>query len=217
VSRAGLLLLLPVVLVLSGCAEPAPATSSASSGPGVILDAEVSPAPTPDGGSASDAATPGAESSGSESGSGGAAPRCAQDGLRIDVVQGDSGAGSVGREIVFTNETDSPCTLRGAPEVFVVDSEGSQVGRAAVPTGQAATTARIRPHGAARATLTSVNIGRDGGPLGESCAPVDGDGYAVTAPGSTRFTYVKEGVPACTGDQVWMKVGPVVIDAGSEG
>jgi len=226
VHRAGLLLLiLPLVVGLAGCAEPRPAAPGAAAGgsaattPTTQLDADLSTssptAAAPGDSSASPSSAPRTSAS---SGSGSAAPKaCKQAALRVDVVQGDSGAGNETREIVFTNESDVTCTLRGAPDVFVLDADGSQVGRAAEPTGQAVTTARIRPHGAARATLTSVNIGTDGGPLGEACAPVDGNGYAVTAPGSTRFTTVKHGVPACTGDQVWMRISPVVVDRGSEG
>ncbi|MDQ1531209.1 MAG: hypothetical protein QOE37_1314 [Microbacteriaceae bacterium] len=213
--RAGVFLLLPLIAVLAGCAEPAPGTASGAETAGTptaALDALVSESPAPGDEPVPDGAGP------STAGAGPAAPaRCTQDRLRVGVVKGDSGAGSVVREIVFTNESGRTCTLRGAPEVFVVDSSGSQIGRAAVPTGQTATVARIRPSGTARATLTSVNIGTDGGPLGEACAPVDGDGYAVTAPGSTRLTSVKQGVFACTTDQVWMRIGPVTLDAGSEG
>jgi len=213
-----------MVVGLAGCAEPGPAAGGAAGGsaaatPTAELDVDLSSAPPADaasgGSSGSPSSIPGASGS---AGSGSTAPKaCTQAALRVDVVQGDSGAGNEVREIVLTNESDVTCTLRGAPEVFVLDVDGSQIGRAAEPTGQAVTTARIRPHGAARATLTSVNIGTDGGPLGESCAPVDGNGYAITAPGSTRFTTVEHGVPACTGDQVWMRISPVVVDRGSEG
>jgi hypothetical protein len=60
------------------------------------------------------------------------------------------------------------------------------------------------------AALRVVNIGTDGGPIGEACAATTGDGYRIYAPHSFAAMFVAAaGVPACSSSVSWMTIGAV--------
>lgn len=200
--------------------ESAPAATTASDGGGA--------APPSDGGGGSVASDTGGGASGTSttpsspssdetatasSSSGGGesdddVATCDADELRATATQGDSSAGHVHVDLTFTNTSDDPCRLSGFPGVSVVaGGEGDQVGAAAEHADDDGEPTVLIPGGTAHATIEAVNIGDDGGPLGDSCAPVDADGWRVYPPDSTKALFIRqEGMKACSGDAEWLTV-----------
>ncbi|AZH84189.1 DUF4232 domain-containing protein [Plantibacter sp. PA-3-X8] len=196
--RRSLLTITPlaVVLLLAGCAgSPAPSPSA------IATSAAPSPTSSPTSTAAVDPNAP--------------AGQCADSVLQVTVSGADAGAGSIFSNVVFTNTGRESCVLRGAPGVSVVgDGDGTQLGAAAVQQEDAAPADVTLPAGgSASATLTSVNIGSDGGPL-DDCEAVTGDGYRVYPPHSFTAVFVaSSAVPACSNTAVaWMTIGPVRAD-----
>ncbi|MEV8438480.1 DUF4232 domain-containing protein [Actinosynnema sp. NPDC051121] len=68
----------------------------------------------------------------------------------LDIAFGrvEGAAGTVYREVVFTNRGLRTCVLRGFPGVSYVDADGNQVGAAAVRVGERGPSLTL-PHGAA--------------------------------------------------------------------
>ncbi|WP_210480529.1 DUF4232 domain-containing protein [Naasia sp. SYSU D00948] len=141
----------------------------------------------------------------------GPADQCPDDALQITVGEGDPGAGNIGYDITFTNTGSAPCTLRGFPGVSVVgDGNGTQLGQPADRTDARVEDVRIAPGGTAVAPLQAVDIGSDGGPLGDECPTTTGDGWRIYPPHSFRAFFVESpGIAACTGSRPWLTVGPV--------
>ncbi|WP_111720655.1 DUF4232 domain-containing protein [Homoserinimonas sp. OAct 916] len=140
------------------------------------------------------------------------AGQCLNENLALSLGQPDGAAGSEYVDIIFTNTGSEPCALRGAPGVSVVGGgNGSQIGAAAEQTEPAnPPTIQLAPSGTAKATLKSVNIGTDGGPLADQCTVTTGDGYRVYPPHSFDSVFVASpGVPACSNTVVWMSVTAV--------
>ena len=193
------LLALPVIAIalLAGCSgasEPSAGTSAPTSAAPTVPPAET-PAPT---------GTPQVDPNAP-------AGQCADANLTVTVVPdaGGAGAGSTVSSVVFTNTGDA-CVLEGAPGVSVVGSgNGTQIG---VPAEQSGTPVAvdIPAGGAAHATLTAINIGSGGGPLGADCAVTTGDGYRVYPPHSFEAVFVPlAGVAACSSDSVFLRIGVV--------
>lgn len=140
------------------------------------------------------------------------AGQCADDALRVSVEPSPEGgsAGHVNSIIVFTNTGSTSCELRGAPGVSVLDANGTQLGEAAEQVDDdAPPTITIEPGGTAVADLSSVNIGSDGGPLGDQCPVVTAAAYLVYPPHSFTAVEVPADVPACESDAPWMTVTAV--------
>ena len=117
-------------------------------------------------------------------------------------------------DIVFTNEGDTVCELRGAPGVSVVDDDGTQIGAASrtlypdvIPT------ATLQPGASMAATLQSVNVAGSGGPLDTACDATVGAGYRIYPPHSFRSVFVEvPEVAACASGVEWMSVGVVALN-----
>ena len=200
--RSVSLLVLPfaAVALLAGCSgsdpqPPATQTVSASPSATASPNATVSPSSTSSASPEIDPTAPDGQ--------------CADEVLSVEVTGGDAGAGNIDYEVVFTNSGGADCVLQGAPGVSVVgDSDGTQLGQAATqPTSGSPAAVTVPAGGSVSATLTSVNIAGGGGPLGDQCPVTDGDGYRVYPPHSFRAFFVPSaGVPACTGDTLWLTV-----------
>lgn len=128
--------------------------------------------------------------------------------LQAAATQGDSSAGHVHYDLTFTNTSDDPCRLSGFPGVSVVaGGDGKQVGAAAEHADDKGEPTVLIPHATAHATIEAVNIGDDGGPLGDSCKPVDADGWRIYPPDSTKALFIRaESMKACSGDADWLTV-----------
>ena len=73
---------------------------------------------------------------------------CRSADLTIGFGREGAAAGTVYREVVFTNRGLHACVLRGFPGVSYVDSDGNQVGAAAVRVGERGPLLTL-PHGTA--------------------------------------------------------------------
>ncbi|MDX3191784.1 DUF4232 domain-containing protein [Streptomyces sp. MN03-5084-2B] len=92
------------------------------------------------------------------SGSAGGGP-CTADDVRLELGQGDAGAGSRYRPLRITNVSGTPCTVQGFPGVSYVTAEGGhEVGEAAVPEGDKGAPVRLGTGETAAATIQFVNI-----------------------------------------------------------
>ena len=81
-----------------------------------------------------EAALTGDTTDGSSSGSSGSdSDRCHTSDLDVSVGDPDGAAGSVYRQLTFTNSSDSDCTISGYPGVSLVADGDTQVGAAAEP------------------------------------------------------------------------------------
>ena len=201
VMRSFPLLALPVLAIalLAGCSaqsEPPAGTPAPTSAAPTVPPAE-SPAPSPTAAPQVDPNAP--------------AGQCADANLTVTVVpdEGGAGAGSSVSSVVFTNTGDA-CVLEGAPGVSVVGGgNGTQIGVPAEQSGAPVAVA-IPAGGSAHATLSSINIGSGGGPLGADCAVTTGDGYRVYPPHSFEAFFVPlAGVAACSSDSVFLQIGVV--------
>lgn len=186
-------------LLFSGCAgvQPASSPTPAPTGTATVSPAPESPSPTPSVGPVDPNAPAG---------------QCLNEDLSLSLGQPNGAAGSEYVDIIFTNTGTEPCALRGTPGVSVVgDSNGTQIGVPAEQTGPAnPPTVQLAPAGTAHATLQSVNIGTDGGPLTDQCTVSTGDGYRVYPPHSFDSIFVPSaGVPACSNGVVWMHITAV--------
>jgi hypothetical protein len=196
------LLLLP--LLVGGCAQDddaAPAESSSrgaarSATPTTATPTAAAPteaAATPDGGSSVPAPT--------ASASGGAKPsaitNCGGPTLDLSIASRDSGAGHIDYTIAFTNRGRTACRVSGAPRAYLIDRNGDQLGREADGTGAEGPFVRLAPGRSATTVVQVVNVGTDGGPLGDTCTPEQGVAIAIDAPNYDRYEQLPADVRGC--------------------
>ncbi len=188
------------LLALAGCTPPAesPTTTAAptttTSAPPTSTPAETEtttppPAPT----------TPAA-----------LAP-CADGTITPQVNAPEGTAGHLNYTVEFVN-SGPECTLEGFPQVAVLGhGDGTQLGDVADQmTDLTPTTVTVAAGGSAYAWLEAVNIDPGGGPLGPDCGIEYGDGWNIWVPGAITPTFVPSAhLPACTGDVVWLRIGPI--------
>ena len=126
-------------------------------------------------------------------GSAGASPgHCTTAQLTAHLGASNGAAGSVYQPIVWTNKSQSACTLFGYPGVsYVAPVSGRQVGASATRNGQhAATTVTLKPGGHASALVQMANY--QNYPKA-NCKATAVSGLRVYPPGSTRAEFVKFG------------------------
>ena len=169
--------------------------------------------PPPSSPSATATATPTSTPTGSASTDPDAPPdQCPDAALRVAVEDEDAGAGNISYRIAFTNAGDAACSLRGYPGVSVVGrGNGTQLGQPAERTeGAEVTTVRLEPGATVYAPLRAVNIGDDGGPLGDACPTEPADGWRIYPPHSFEAVFVQaDRLTGCTGTTPWLTVGVV--------
>jgi hypothetical protein len=211
-------------LMLAACSSPAsetsdgssPAQSSAESA-GSGDSAEAARAEQPTGSQAgSDQGNPAEAKDAGDSTSAKSTPKstpkCTAADLKTTVAQGDSSAGHLHFTITFTNAGDQACKLSGHPGVSAVgDDDGTQIGDSATRKGKVGRAAVLIPNAHATADIQAVNIGEDGGPIGESCQPSPADGWRIYPPGSKASVFVEQdGLRACANKDVdWLSVSVV--------
>jgi hypothetical protein len=116
-------------------------------------------------------------------------PGCTAGQLSGRLGPGNGTAGSVYRPVIFTNTSESTCTLFGYPGVaYVAPKTGKQVGAAATRNHRhASTTVSIKPGGHAAALLQLVDYQNYGK---SSCKPATVSGLRVYPPGASKALYV---------------------------
>lgn len=201
-------------LALTGCApsdpagEGTPATSSASVEP-TTAEADPTPEPT-DSESASAEPTESSEPAPSETASPTAAPAdgvCTADMLSavLETEMGGGAAGSVYRQIIFTNLADEECEITGYPGVSYVDAAGNQVGAPADRDPGESTEVTLAPGESAIAPVKQTNAEN----YGAECQLTETAGLLVYPPNDTAALIVDQVGTACASeDIVLMTVAP---------
>lgn len=136
---------------------------------------------------------------------------CRTDGL--DVTRGRTGgaAGSVILTLVFTNTSAAPCTLTGHPGVSYVGEDGAtQVGAAAVGTGQQSGPVVLAPGAAASAQVRAAQVGNY---PEQECRPTPVAGLRVYPPDNTASVVLPYSGTGCAAESpgiTQLDVHPVV-------
>jgi hypothetical protein len=180
---AGLVALATVTGCSGGSAPPpAPAAPQVAAPPAATATAAPTTSAQTAGGHTAGAGQP--------AGSGGSTTpqRCTTGELAVSLGEGDAGAGSVMRALVFTNNGTRPCELRGFPGVsYVAGDDGHQVGPAAEMSGERGAEVPIAPRGTAVAQLRLVNVQNFDQ---AACRPTPVRGLRVYPPGDTASIFV---------------------------
>jgi hypothetical protein len=147
-----------------------------------------------------EAALTGDAPDGSSSGSSGAdGNRCNTVDLDVTVGDPDGAAGSVYRQLTFTNSSDRDCTVSGYPGVSLVADGDTQVGAAADredALGEAPVIT-LSPGDAASADLKISSPGV----YGDQCTETPADALKIYPPDERDSTTVTvDGLTGCTGD-----------------
>lgn len=221
-SASGLLAATALCLTLSACTGTGGATGTTSSSGGSASSSSStagSTGATGSTGSTGTSGSTGSTGSGASGGSGGSggstvaagpAP-CTGSQITVGVGPNDGAAGHVAVAFLFTNYTDTPCTLYGYPGVAMLDSSDHQVlqatrtlrgmmgGEAPGTTSPATVVVPAHGHVAARLEWSDVPQG------GVSQCPTYA-GVLVTPPGTRTSTRIVSFQPiACT-----VQIHPVV-------
>jgi Protein of unknown function (DUF4232) len=123
--------------------------------------------------------------------------RCTTSELSASLGQGDAGAGSVFRPLIFTNTGSRTCELRGFPGVsYVAGDDGHQVGPAADMSGERGPQVPIPPGGTAVAQLRLVNALSFDEAV---CKPTPVRGLRIYPPGDTASLFVPMDGTGCAG------------------
>ncbi|MGW8374463.1 DUF4232 domain-containing protein [Streptomyces sp. ODS28] len=84
---------------------------------------------------------------------------CSSADLGMSVGRGDPGAGNIRYPLVFTNNGDTACTLKGFPGVSLMQKDGQTIGKPAVREGAQGGAVRLAPGAKAHAVLHTLNDG----------------------------------------------------------
>jgi hypothetical protein len=179
IRTRGALAVAAALLATAACAGP-----SGEQQPAMTTTAPTTAPATPP--AATTATTPAATSA-APAGADGPA-RCTTGELSLSLAEGGAAAGSVYRQLVFTNTGARTCELRGFPGVsYVTGDDGHQVGPAAEMSGERGGQVPIAPGGTARAQLRLVNV-QNYDPA--ACSPTPVRGLRVYPPGDTAALFV---------------------------
>jgi len=217
-AMAGALLL--GALALSGCAGSAgsgsgeaiasPAAGSAST-PTPSPTVTATPAPTPiDGdGAKEDAGAVAARDQEPFSEDAAVAARCLDEQLRLAVesLPDESGAGSFGFQLVFTNVSDRDCTIQGWPGLIAIDAAGAEVGWPAyADAGDWSLVVLAASGGVATSHVRGSQAGA------YDCTPIEATGLRarITSDGAGAGIDAPYAITVCDGQTSTMTTSPVV-------
>lgn len=128
----------------------------------------------------------------------GGVPRCTSAELSLTLGQGDAGAGSVYRPLVFTNKGTRTCELTGFPGVsYVAGDDGHQVGPAAVMNGPHGPEIAMAPGRSSQAHVQFVQVANFDAAV---CKPTAVRGLRVYPPGETASMFVPMDGTGCAGN-----------------
>lgn len=127
-----------------------------------------------------------------------AATDCTSEELSLSVGDSEGAAGTVYREIVFTNKGTRTCTMQGFPGVsYVAGDDGHQVGPAAYRDGAKGAPVTLKPGGTAVAPVGFVNV-RNYDPA--VCKPTKVRGLRVFPPQETESLFLELAGLGCAGN-----------------
>jgi len=121
---------------------------------------------------------------------------------------GAGSAGTAARNLIFSNISDTDCTMTGYPGVSYVDASKLQVGAPADrEPGVDTPTVVLEPGQSAIATLQQTNAQN----YGDDCAITDTVGVLIYPPGATDSLLAAQESLGCAAENIiLMTVGPVV-------
>jgi Protein of unknown function (DUF4232) len=123
---------------------------------------------------------------------------CKAANLKLSVNQGDAGAGTVFRSVLFTNTSGSPCIIQGFPGVsYVTGDNGQQVGQPAVRDGAKGAAITLAPGATAAAPVGFRQVGNFDPAV---CKPTPVRGLRIYPPHDTAAMFVPLDGTGCAGD-----------------
>ena len=193
-----------ICLAVAGC-------SSSASQPTTPTTTTVTATPSAAGAS-SGSNTP-AVSTPSPAGPVSSAVSCATSSLNVKQGLAQGYAGGVYEVIVFTNTSNSPCSLLGYPGVSLVTGSHTQIGLAAKrsTTSGAVKLITLAPGASANATLQIVDALNF---PSSTCGPTKAAALKVYPPNQTAPVYLANTSEACTKSVQTMNIGPVQAGSG---
>jgi Protein of unknown function (DUF4232) len=193
-----------ICLAVAGC-------SSSASQPTTPTTTTVTATPSAAGAS-SGSNTP-AVSTSSPAGPVSSAVSCATSSLNVKQGLAQGYAGGVYEVIVFTNTSNSPCSLLGYPGVSLVTGSHTQIGLAAKrsTTSGAVKLITLAPGASANATLQIVDALNF---PSSTCGPTKAAALKVYPPNQTAPVYLANTSEACTKSVQTMNIGPVQAGSG---
>ncbi|MGW5050773.1 DUF4232 domain-containing protein [Actinokineospora sp. NPDC004072] len=122
---------------------------------------------------------------------------CQSTELSLSIEDDSAGAGTVYRELVFTNTGSRTCTMQGFPGVsYVAGEDGHQVGPAAYREGTKGGPVSLKPGSAAVAPIGLVNVRNYDEAV---CKPTEVRGLRVYPPQETEALFVAMDGLGCAG------------------
>lgn len=204
------------MLTLTGCASGDPAEEQTSPAPSASAEpttAEAEPTSEPSESAAATAEpTESSEPVPSESATAESSAEASDDVCTADMLNavletemGGGAAGSVYRQIIFTNMSDEECEITGYPGVSYVDAAGNQVGAPADREPAESAEVALAPGESAVAPVKQTNAQN----YGAGCELTDTVGLRVYPPNDTGSLIVDQVGSACAAeDIVLMTVAP---------
>jgi len=120
--------------------------------------------------------------------------------LKLSIGRGDAAAGTVYRPLVFTNVSDSECTIQGFPGVsYVGGSDGHQVGPAAYREGEKGAPVQLAKGASAYADVGFVNVQNYDT---VTCQPQPVRGLRVYPPQETASMFIELSGTGCASDKI---------------
>ncbi|MCE7004917.1 DUF4232 domain-containing protein [Kibdelosporangium philippinense] len=118
--------------------------------------------------------------------------------LKLSIRDGDAAAGTVYRNLVFTNVSSAPCTIQGFPGVsYVTGDNGQQVGEPAVRVGSKGTAIKL---GSGQSAVAPVGFAQVGNFDPAACKPTEVRGLRVYPPQETASMFVPLAGTGCAGN-----------------
>ncbi|RSM63998.1 DUF4232 domain-containing protein [Kibdelosporangium aridum] len=123
---------------------------------------------------------------------------CKSANLKLSVGDGDAAAGTVYRNLVFTNVSSAPCTIQGFPGVsYVTGDNGQQVGEPAVRVGSKGAAIKLAPGQSAVAPVGFTQVANYDPAV---CKPTEVRGLRVYPPQETASMFVALAGTGCAGN-----------------
>lgn len=123
---------------------------------------------------------------------------CKAASLKLSIGSSDAAAGTVYRQLVFTNTGTAPCVLQGFPGVsYVTGDDGHQVGPAAVRVGAKGAPITVAPGASAAAPVGFTQVRNYDEAV---CKPTSVRGLRVYPPQETASMFIALEGTGCAGD-----------------
>lgn len=125
---------------------------------------------------------------------------CTSGDLKLSLGQGDAGAGTLWRQLRFTNKSSTNCEIQGFPGVsYVAGSDGHQVGAAAYRDGTKGAAITLKPGATAYAAVGFTQV-RNYDPA--DCKPTEVRGLRVYPPQETHSMYLSAPGTGCANENL---------------